>query len=111
MNQIHEDVLFTYNEHIDNEGERIYALSKRNASYCSYVPGPVPTDEVVYFLIVEKEDIVKKLMDDIREDEDLSSKVSILIYDVFETDQVPGLKYVKIYSKKNRRARNIKDVL
>ncbi len=100
VNQIHEDVLFTYNEHIDNEGERIYALSKRNASYCSYVPGPVPTDEVVYFLIVEKEDIVKKLMDDIREDEDLSSKVSILIYDVFETDQVPGLKYVKIYSKK-----------
>ena len=49
VNQIHEDVLFTYNEHIDNEGERIYALSKRNASYCSYVPGPVPTDEVVYF--------------------------------------------------------------
>ncbi|MDE7106206.1 MAG: HAD hydrolase family protein [Anaeroplasmataceae bacterium] len=100
VNQIHEDVLFTYNESLDNEGERIYAQDKKNAAYCSYVPGPAPKDEIIYFLIVEKEDAVKRLIEDIHKNEALSSKLSILVYDVFETSQAPDLKYAKIYSKK-----------
>lgn len=100
VNQIHEDVLFTYNESLDNEGERIYADDKKNAAYCSYVPGPAPKDEIIYFLIVEKEDVVIKLIDDIKSNKGLSSKLSILVYDVFETNQAPNLKYVKIYSKR-----------
>ncbi|MDE6584234.1 MAG: HAD hydrolase family protein, partial [Anaeroplasmataceae bacterium] len=100
VNQIHEDVLFTYNESLDNDGERIYANDKKNAAYCSYVPGPAPKDEIVYFLIVEKEDVVIKLIHDIQSDNRLASKLSILVYDVFEPNQAPNLKYVKIYSKK-----------
>lgn len=99
VNQIHEDVLFTYNESLDNEGERIYAEGKRNASFCCYIPGPAPKGEVIYFLIVEKEDVITKLVEDIQSDFSLSSKLSILIYDVFEPNQVQNLKYVKIYSK------------
>ncbi|MDE7263309.1 MAG: HAD hydrolase family protein [Anaeroplasmataceae bacterium] len=99
VNQVHEDVLFTYNESLDNEGERIYAQGKRNAAFCSYVPTKAPKGEIVYFLIVEKEEIVLDLIKEIKKEESLYSKLSILVYDVFETNQVEGLKYVKIYSK------------
>lgn len=100
INQIHENVLFTYNEGLDNEGERIYAEGKRNASYCCYISGPAPKEEVVYFLIVEPEEVVQQLLKNLEDNKELSEKISILIYDVFETNQVKDLKYVKIYSKK-----------
>lgn len=99
VNQIHEDVLFTYNVSLDNEGERIYAEGKRNAAFCSYVPMKAPKGEIVYFLIVEKEEVVSDLLEEIKKEESLYEKLSILVYDVFEPNQVPGLKYVKIYSK------------
>ncbi len=100
VNQIEEDVLFTYNESLDNDGERIYAQSKKNAAFCSYIPGPAPKKEILYFLIVEKEEVVWHLLAEMKKKEELNSKLSILVYDVFETNQVEGLKYVKIYSKK-----------
>lgn len=100
INQIHDDVLFTYNESLDNDGERIYAAGKKNAAYCSYVPGPAPKEEVIYFLIVEKEEVVQLLLQTLGKNTSLSEKISILIYDVFEPNQVKDLKYVKIYSKK-----------
>lgn len=99
VNQIREDVLFTYNESLDNEGEKIYADGKRNAAYCSYVPGVAPKEEIIYFLIVEKEDVVQRLLKDIHRNKKLDEKLSILVYDVFETNQVENLKYVKIYNK------------
>lgn len=100
VNQIHEDVLFTYNESLDNDGEKIYAEGKRNAAFCSYVPTKAPEGEIVYFLIVEKEEVVLDLIEEIKREKSLYDKLSILVYDVFETNQVEGLKYVKIYSKK-----------
>lgn len=100
INQIHENVLFTYNEGLDNEGERIYAEGKRNAPYCCYIPGPAPQEDVIYFLIVEKEEVVQQLLKSLEDNKELFEKISILIYDVFETNQVKDLKYVKIYSKK-----------
>ncbi len=99
INQIQDDVLFTYNESLDNEGERIYARSKKNAAFCSYVPGPAPEKDVIYFLIVEPEEVCMQLIQEIQNNAEIFSKVSILVYDVFEPGQAENMKYVKIYSK------------
>ncbi|MDE5715591.1 MAG: HAD hydrolase family protein [Anaeroplasmataceae bacterium] len=100
INLIRNNVLFTYNESLDNEGEEIYAESKRNAGYCCYISQSAPKEEVLYFLIVEKEEVVNPVLETIRKDKLLSEQLSILIYDVFETNQAKDLKYIKIYSKK-----------
>lgn len=99
INQIRDDVLFTYSESIDNPGERIYADSKKNASFCCYIPEQAPNEDVLYFLIVEREELVFKIIDLIEQDQQLKGELSILIYDVFEANQDQHLKYVKIYSK------------
>ncbi len=108
INLIKNDVLFTYNESLNNEGEKIYAESKRNAGYCCYVSGPAPKEEVLYFLIVEKEEVIRPVLEQIKQNEVLASQVSILIYDVFETNQAQDLKYIKIYSKKIENLSSIK---
>lgn len=99
INQVRENVLFTYSESIDNPGERIYAESKKNAPYCCFIPEPAPEGDVLYFLIVEREELVSKIISLMEENETLKNEISILIYDVFEANQDQNLKYVKIYSK------------
>lgn len=97
INVIRDDILYIYNESLDNEGEIIYANSKRNAPYCNYINTKYE-GEALYYLIIEKEEIINKLIDDIN-NSDISSRVLILAYDVREENQKENLKYIKIYNK------------
>lgn len=109
INMINDDVLFTYNEKIDNLGENKYAESKKNASYCCFIKEEAPYREVLYFLIVEEEKKVNNIIRLIHKDEELKNKTSILVYDVFENNQPSGLKYIKIYNKSIENQQIIKD--
>lgn len=100
INQIENQVLFTYSSSLDNSDENIYAESKRNASYCCYIPKEAPDEEVLYFLIIDTKQKALEIVDLIQKDEELYQKVLIQIYDIFETNQNQELKYIKIYSKK-----------
>ncbi len=104
INQIKDDVLFTYNQSLDNLGEEIYAEGKRNASYCCFIKDKAPIGDVLYFLIVEKEEVIQPIIDRIHTDEIFKDKLSVLVYDVFEPNQAEGLKYIKIY---NQRIKNL----
>lgn len=97
INVINDDILYIYNESLDNEGEIIYANSKRNASYCNYINTKYE-GEVLYYLIIEEEDIINNLIKDIN-NSDIVDSITILTYDVKEENQKDNLKYVKIYNK------------
>lgn len=100
VNMIEEDVLFTYCEHIDNLGEKIYADSKKNASYCNYIHAVAPDKDVLYFLVVEHKDKSDEVIQAIQ-NSSVGADVTIQVYDNFETgDVLTGLQYIKIYSKK-----------
>ncbi len=100
INRIENDVLFTYCASLDNLGEQNYAESKRNASYCCYLQEEAPASDVLYFLLVENEKKANELVDLLKNDEELSEKILIQVYDIFEPNQDQCLKYIKIYSKK-----------
>lgn len=99
INRIRNDVLYTYIEHIDNEGEARYANIKKNAGYNNFTIGEAPSGEVLYFLLIEPNDIANRLMDEINNSE-YGDKVFVQIYD-FEDPimECKDLKYVKIYNK------------
>ena len=65
INQIHNDTLYTYVEHIDNEGELRYANNKKNAPYENFVIGSAPSADVLYFLLIETKDKADKIMKEI----------------------------------------------
>lgn len=100
INRIENNVLFTYCESLDNEGERIYAEGKRNAGYCCFINEEAPSSEVLYFLLVEEASKANELLEVFEKNEELSSQLLIQVYDVFEPNQNPNLKYIKIYDKK-----------
>lgn len=99
INRITNDVLHTYVERIDNEGEAKYANIKKNAGYNNFTIGKAPDGEVLYFLLIEPDDIAKRIMDEINQSE-YGDKVFVQIYD-FEDPimEVKDLKYVKIYNR------------
>lgn len=97
INVINDNILYIYNESLDNDGEIIYANTKRNAPYCNYINTKYE-GEVLYYLIIEKEDIINNLIKDINES-DINDRVAVITYDVKEENQKENLKYVKIYNK------------
>ncbi len=97
INVINDNILYIYNESLDNDGEIIYANTKRNAAYCNYINTKYE-GEVLYYLIIEKETIINNLINEIKSS-DINDKVAILAYDVKEENQKEDLKYVKIYNK------------
>ena len=108
INFIDEDVLFIYNECLDNEGERVYAESKKNAPYCCFIHGKAPKREVTHFIVIEKKESAHNIIRLLKES-DIADKISILVYDVFELQQDPELCYVKIYSSEIDCLDNLKE--
>lgn len=100
-NYIIDDVLHTYCKSIDNIGEKLYAESKKNAAYCSFDIGQVNDKlNVLYYLIVENIETTNKIVNEL-ENGPLNDDVFVQVYDYFENSEVvPELKYVKIYSRK-----------
>ena len=99
VNTIENDVLFVYNETIDNEGERLYAESKKNAAYGNYSFGKPNMENVVYFLIVEEKEKKNQIIDLLNTDE-LKNKISILVYDDFDNNNLEKeFTFIKVYNK------------
>lgn len=100
-NYIVEDVLHIYCKKIDNIGERLYMESKKNAAYCCYNLGEnIKEYDVLYYLLVERIEKVNQIVKDLTCGP-LKDIVLVQIYDYFDNSEiVPELKYVKIYSKK-----------
>ena len=100
INIIENDVLYSFNENIDNEGERLYAEDKKNAAYGSFICGSPNLDNVVYFLIIEERVKMNYIVNALKNCE-LSDKISVLVYDDNHfTDFEKKFTYIKIYNKK-----------
>ena len=100
-NYIIDDVLNIHCKRIDNEGERLYMESKKNAAYCNFTLGNnsiVEGKDVLFYLIVEENSVADKIVDKINSSH-LRDELCVQIYDVFE-NKVENLKYIKIYNKK-----------
>lgn len=98
-NYIIDDVLHICSNSIDNIGERLYMQSKKNASYCSFHMPDLNYGNVLYYLIVERIEKVSKMVNDLTTSK-LKDKVFVQVYDYFDNSEiVPELKYMKIYSK------------
>ena len=100
-NYIIDDVLNIHCDHIDNEGERLYMESKKNAAYCNCTLGNnsrVEGKDVLFYLIVEEASVADKIVDKINNTH-LRDELCIQIYDVFE-NKVENSRYIKIYNKK-----------
>lgn len=97
VNIIQNDVLYIYLNHVDNEGERRYMESKKNAAYCSFVFEDAPEAEVLYFLLVEPKsetpDILKHLAL-------FENEIFIQVFDCFDFgENLEELQYIKVYRK------------
>ena len=100
-NYIIDNVLSTYCEKLDNNGEIFYANEKKNAPYCDFHLGANNTEyqDLIYYILIEENDVADKVCNYINE------KLSDILYameiDAFNADgKCDKVKYVKIYSKK-----------
>lgn len=100
INTVENDVLFVHNDDLNNEGELLYAESKKNAAYGNYSYGKPNMDNVVYFLIVEEKDKKNQIVELLKNSE-LKDKISVLVYDSFDSNNLEKkFTYIKVYSKK-----------
>ena len=100
VNTIENDVLFVYNETIDNEGERLYANAKKNAAYGSFVLGKPNMENVVYFIIVEEKQKEQHILDVLNNSE-FKDEITTLVYDSFDSNDLEKhFTYIKVYNKK-----------
>ena len=110
-NYVIDDVLHIYNGKIDNMAEKLYIKSKKNAQYTNVdILDVSNNDNVLYYLLIEEKNVVEKLLENIKK-EKIYDKLTIQIYDYFDTDSklVPDYKYVKIYSKEVEKLEVLKD--
>ena len=100
INTVEHDVLFVHNEELNNEGEVLYAESKKNVAYGNYSYKVPNMDNVVYFLIVEEKSRKDQIVDLLKNCE-LNDKISVLVYDIFDNNELEKkFVYIKVYSKK-----------
>ena len=98
INTIKDDVLFTYNEEIANEGAKIYFDSKKNDAYSVMIHDKAPTTNVLYLLIIEEENKIDMIINAINSNKILKDNLKIIIYDSDLKNNT--MKYIKIYSSK-----------
>ena len=100
INTVEHDVLFVHNDELNNEGEILYAESKKNAAYGNYSYNEPNMENVVYFLLVEEIDKTNQIID-LLKTSDIKDEISILVYDSFDNNNLEKkFVYIKIYSKK-----------
>ena len=97
VNQVVDDVLFTFYNGPLNEAASKYVLDKKNQKFNSLIPGECLKGEILYFLIIDTKENINNLVEVINRSE-YASKLAIFIYDDFEYEK-EGFQYLKIYSK------------
>lgn len=102
-NLVIDDVLYTYNEKLNNDGEKIYAKNRKNSAYGCYIPGEYPhTKDVCYIMVVDKKEVIEDIKADLL-NTSYASKIAIMQYDCYEItgdEDTSGYSYLKIYSSK-----------
>ena len=100
INTVENDVLFVHNDELNNEGEEIYAESKKNAAYGNYSYNSPNMENVVYFLIVEEKSRKNQIVELLKNSE-IKDKISVLVYETFDNNKLEKkFVYIKVYSKK-----------
>lgn len=103
VNIIEDNVLYTYNEKLNNKAEEIYANNRKNSAYGCYIKGEAPNyKDICYFMVIETKETIDKIMKLI-ETKGLNDKLLCLTYDCYEiSDNVDtsGYSYLKIYSRR-----------
>ena len=97
VNQVVDDVLFTYYKGVLNEAAAKYVLDKKNQNYNSLIPGEFLKGEILYFLIIDTKEKINNLVEVINKSE-YAKSLAIYIYDDLEYEK-EGFQYLKIYSK------------
>lgn len=100
INLIRNDLLYTYIKEIDNKAEEIYALNRKNIRYISFnLTEKAPEEDILYFIVVEKNEEVEKIKDIIN-NSNLKDELIMLTYTDSNLNEIPkGYSYLKIYSK------------
>ena len=100
INTVEHDVLYVHNDALNNEGEKVYAESKKNAAFGNYSYGKPNMENVVYFLIVEEKNKLNDIINLLNTSE-LKDDISILVYDTFDNNNLEKeFTFIKIYNKK-----------
>lgn len=109
-NYIIDDVLHIYCKMIDNKGERLYADFKKNAAYCSFDLIDCSVNQnILYYVVCDTQNKIEEIINEINKSK-LKDMFFIQVYDCFDfNDEVPDLKYMKIYSKRVLQLNTIKD--
>lgn len=101
-NLIHNDVLYTYNEELSNDGEKLYAKNRKNSAYGAFVEGKYPSNlKICYIVLIEKKDVILEIEEQIL-NSNLKNNLLIQEFDCYEitnSEEVSGYSYLKIYNK------------
>lgn len=101
-NLIQNDVLYTYNEKLNNEGEVTYANNRKNSAYGAFIEGKYPQDlKICYIVLVEKKDVILEIQQEILES-NLKNDILTQEFDCYEitnSEEAAGYSYLKIYNK------------
>ena len=99
VNLIDENVLYTYCECANNEMMKVYFDERRNSAYSCFVPHKAPYADVLYMVLIVKNDRVDNFLTMIKEI-GVDDQIKILMYDFYSLDGVySDYKYIKIYNK------------
>ncbi len=102
-----EDVLLIYYDELKNDAEKKIYDKLHRSPYRNYLNKSRPEEHaVVYYLLVDKTELIKALADDL-EAEGYSDVFKIITY---PSDDYPGYSYIKIYNK-NATVENMIDYL
>lgn len=94
-NVVIEDMLVIYYGELQNDAQKGIYEQMRRSPYRNYVKRPLPEgEEVVYFMLIEKEEVAQKLYEGLKEE--AGEDYRMICYPAAE---YPGYNYIKIYHK------------
>ncbi len=94
-NVVIEDMLVIYYGELQNDAQKGIYEQMRRSPYRNYVKRPLPEgEEVIYFMLIEKEDVAQKLYEGLKEE--AGEDYRMICY---PSAEYPGYNYIKIYHK------------
>lgn len=98
INTIKDDVQYIYSEQINNKAEETYEKLKKNAPYVNYVKCQILNDHIMYYLLLEKEEVIDELINYLKETK-VYDEIEFTTYEFLNYQTSEKLKYIKIFSK------------
>lgn len=99
INVIKDNVQYIYSKQINNNAEETYEALKKNAPYVNYIKGETINDNIMYYLLLEKEEIIDELLEKLKNTQ-IHNEIECETFEFLNTYQTTEkLKYIKIFSK------------